>query len=117
MSQAPISMDAGAKGNVNLIYVLYLIGIVAGITSLIGVIMAYLGKDRAEPWLLSHYNNQINIFWKAVLYALVGAVLTLVLIGGLILLATLIWYIVRVVKGLQALARNEPIENPASWGF
>lgn len=116
-SQDQISLDAGSKGNVNLIYFLYLIGLAAGITTVIGVIMAYLGKDRADPFLVSHYHNQINIFWKAVLYSVVGFLLTFILIGGLILLGALIWYIVRVVKGLQALSRNEPIDNPASWGF
>jgi len=47
----------------------------------------------------------------------IGAVLTVVLIGILILLAALIWYIVRSIKGMQALSAGQPIENPGSWLF
>jgi uncharacterized membrane protein len=79
--------------------------------------MAYMAKEEAPDWLKSHYNNQINIFWKGVLYSLIGLVLSIVLIGFLVLLAALIWYIVRTVKGMQALAKDQPIDNPGSWGF
>ena len=112
-----ISVDPNTKGNANLIYILYLVGIVIGITPIIGVIMAYMGKGQGDPVLESHYNNQVNIFWKGLLYSVIGAVLTVVLIGILILLAALIWYIVRSIKGMQALSAGQPIENPGSWLF
>jgi uncharacterized membrane protein len=38
-----------------------------------------------------------------------------VLIGFLILLGTLVWYIIRCVKGMQALSAGQPVENPGSW--
>jgi len=112
-----ISVDPNTKGNANLIYILYLVGIVVGITPIIGVIMAYMGKGQGNAVLDSHYNNQINIFWKGLLYSVIGIVLTAVLIGVLVLLAALIWYIVRCVKGMQALSAGQPIENPGSWLF
>lgn len=112
-----ISVDPNTKGNANLIYILYLVGIVVGITPIVGVIMAYIGKGQGNPVLESHYNNQINIFWKTLVLSLIGSVLAVVLVGFLILLYALIWYIVRTVKGMQALARNEPISNPGSWSF
>ena len=114
---SPISTNPGEKGNANLIYILYLAGLVVGITSIVGVVMAYMAKDDAPEWLRSHYHNHINIFWKGLLYSIIGAVLTIVLIGFLILLAALIWYIVRVVKGMQALSKGEPYPNPSGWGF
>lgn len=92
-------------------------GLVAEVTALVGMGMAYAGKDRGEPWLLSHYHNQINIFWKALFYSVIGFLLTFILTGGLILLGGLIWSVVRTEKGMQALARNEPIDRPGSWGF
>lgn len=110
-----ISVEPGDSGNANLIYILYLASIVLGITSIIGVVMAYMAKDEAPDWLKSHYHNQINIFWKGFLYAIIGAILTVVVIGFLILLAVLIWYIIRCVKGMQALSRKEPYPNPSSW--
>ena len=116
-STPPISVDPNAKGNANLVYILYLVGIVIGITSLVGVIMAYISKGKGDAALDSHYNNQINIFWKGIVYSLIGIVLMAVLVGAFILLATLIWYIVRCVKGMQALSAGQPIENPGSWLF
>lgn len=111
----PISIESGEKGNVNLIYILYLVAIAFGVTAIIGVVMAYMGRDKAEPWLRSHYVNQIHIFWKALLYSVIGLVLTTVLIGFFVLLGVLIWYIVRIIKGMQHLARGEPYPMPASW--
>lgn len=112
-----ISTNPNESGNANLIYILYLVAFVVGVTSIVGVVMAYMAKDEAPGWLKSHYNNQINIFWKGLLYALVSIVLMVVLIGFVLMLVVLVWYIVRIVKGMQALSKGEPIENPGSWGF
>ena len=117
MSDTQLSIDPGQKGNANLIYILYLLSFVVGITSIIGVIMAYLGKSGASPVLISHYNNQINIFWKMLVYTLIGAVLSIVLVGFLVLIAAVVWFIIRVVKGMQALSADLPIEDPGTWGI
>ena len=116
-SEIPVSTNPSDKGSANLIYILYLVGLVVGITTIIGLVMAYMGKGDAPEWLKSHYNNQINIFWKVVVLSIVGGLLTVVLVGVLVLLYALIWYIVRVVKGMQALSRGEAIATPGSWGF
>ncbi len=116
-SEPPISTNPSERGNVNLVYILYLVALVLGITAIIGVVMAYMGKDNAPDWLKSHYHNQINIFWKGLLYSVVSALLCIILIGFLLLFLVLIWYIVRVVKGMQALSNGQPYANPASWGF
>lgn len=115
--ETQFSVDPNTQGNANLIYILYLVSLVVGITGIVGVIMAYIGKDGASPTLTSHYNNQINIFWKGLLYGVIGIVTTPFLIGILILIAMLIWYIIRCVKGMQALSAGKAIENPGSWGF
>lgn len=116
-SEPTISTDPNQRGNANLIYILYLVGLVAGITAIVGVIMAYMAKDKSPDWLRSHYHNQINIFWKALLYCVIGVVLTVILIGFLILLFALIWYVVRIVKGMQALSGGQPYPDPSSWSF
>ena len=112
-----ISVEPSNTGNANLIYILYLVGLVVGITSIVGVVMAYLGKDEAPDWLKSHYHNQINIFWKGLLYSIISIILMAVVIGVLLIFVVLIWYIVRVVKGMQRLSRGEAYDNPGSWGF
>jgi uncharacterized membrane protein len=108
--------SAGAS-NANIVYILYLVGLLVGVTPIVGVIMAYVNRDGAEPWLRTHYDFQIRTFWIGVLYAVVGSILMLVLVGFLILAFALIWYIVRCVKGMSALGRNEPIADPTSWMF
>ncbi|WP_425409047.1 DUF4870 family protein [Hyphococcus sp.] len=112
-----ISTNPNESGNANLIYILYLSAVVLGVTAIVGVIIAYVSKDQAPEWLQSHYRNQIHIFWKGLLYMLIGCVLMIVLIGFVILLVAFIWYVVRIVKGMQALSKNEPYPNPQSWGF
>lgn len=118
MSEASqLTFEPNTPGNVNLIYLLYLVSILFGVTAIVGVVMAYLAKDEATPVLMSHYHNQINIFWKMIVFVIASAVLTIVLIGVFTALLALVWYIVRIVKGMQALSRGQAIENPGSWGF
>ena len=117
MSEFDVSIDSGNKGNANLIYILYLASILVGITSIVGVIMAYMGRGKGSEVLDSHYTNQIHVFWKGLLYSVIGVLLCAVVIGFLVLLVVLVWYIMRTVKGMQALGRGEPAENPTRWGF
>ena len=112
-----ISTDASQKGFANLIYILYLIGLVTGITILVGVIMAYVAKGQAPSLLHSHYSNQISIFWKVLIFSVIGIITSFIIIGFVVLLVTLIWYISRTAKGLLALSRDEAYPNPGSWGF
>lgn len=110
------------KGNAYLVYILYLVAIAVGITSIVGLIMAYVAKETAPDWLKSHYHNQINIFWKGLLYLFTGMLLLSFTVGSvfitlLISPIVLIWYIIRIVKGMQALSKGEAYTNPSSWWF
>ena len=106
-----------STSNANLIYILYLVGIVIGITGLVGVIMAYVNRGDGPDWLDSHYQFQIRTFWIGLLYMILGMGLSVILVGYLILLFWLIWLIVRCVKGLKYLDKSEAIPNPTSWMF
>ena len=117
MAESPlISIEPGSRGNANLIYFLYIVApVFFQLLALVGVVMAYLGKGKGDALVENHYRNQINIFWKMLLYCLISGLLTFILIGVLLFLAALVWYIVRIVKGLQALSAGELVENPESW--
>ena len=115
MSEFDVSVDSGNKGNANLIYILYLMSIILGVTSIVGVIMAYMGRGKGSAVMDTHYTNQIHIFWKGLLYAVIGVILCAVLIGFLVLLAVLVWYVIRTIQGMQALSRDEPAKNPTGW--
>lgn len=119
MSDTPATMQAedASPGNAKIVYILYLIGLLVGITSIVGVVMAYIYKGDAPAWLKDHYRWQIRTFWIGVLYTLIGMLTSLILVGYLVLLFVLVWYIVRCVKGLQALDKRQPLANSGSWLF
>ena len=100
-----------------IIYVLYLIGLLTGITLLIGVVMAYIYKDDAPDWLRTHYEAQIRIFWIGLLYSVIAGILIAVLIGILLFFAIAVWWIVRCVKGLKYLDQRAAYPNYQSWAF
>lgn len=117
MNDAPVERKESSEGMAKIVYILYLASILIGLTSIIGVVIAYINKDEAPEWLKSHYQFQIRTFWIAFLYVCIGVITTFILIGGLILLLTLIWFIIRCVKGLQALDKKEAYPNPTTWMF
>jgi Predicted membrane protein len=103
--------------NAKIVYILYLVAIVVGLTSLIGVIMAYINKDDAPDWVKSHYQYQIRTFWIGLLYSLIGVLLLAVFVGILVLLAVLVWYIVRCIKGMNYLEKGQAHPDPITWLF
>lgn len=105
------------KNNVILVYVLYLLSLIIGLTAIVGLIFAYMGRGKAGGWVESHYTWAIRTFWLGLLYSLVCAVLAIVLIGYVLMFLVAIWAIVRVVVGLQKVSSEQPIENPDSWLF
>lgn len=107
---------ARANGNAaTIIYVLYLVGLLVGVTALIGLVIAYLFRDGAPPWPRTHYRYQIRTFWIALLYIVIGAVTTLILVGYLILLFVLVWYVIRCVRGLKLIGEGFAVPNPGTW--
>ena len=100
-----------------IVYILYFAGYFTGITALIGVIMAHVQVGTAEPMLATHYRFQIRTFWIGLLYLVVGAVLSLIVIGAAVLLWWFIWSLIRNIKGVLALNEHRPIAEPGSWLF
>ena len=47
--------DEVSTSNAKLVYILYLAGIIIGITGLIGVIMAYVNRGDVPDWMKTHY--------------------------------------------------------------
>lgn len=98
------------------VYALYIAGWATGcISSLIGLVLAYVSKDAAPEWMKSHYVFQIRTFWISLLFTAIGALTALIGIGVLILVATGIWVTVRAVVGLAWVLKNEPYPNPRGW--
>ncbi|EKV32494.1 putative transmembrane protein [Caenispirillum salinarum AK4] len=96
------------------IYALYGVAIIFGITSIVGVIMAHIKSgDARDTIYASHMSWLIRTFWISFAGGLIGSMLTLVGIGFLVLLAVAIWYIYRIVVGFLKLNDGKAIENPS----
>lgn len=118
MSEQAVAIHkADSRGTAKIVYILYMVSLVVGLTGIVGVVMAYINKSEAPEWLAEHYRFQIRTFWIGGLYIFIGALASLLLVGYLILLFWVIWLIVRSVKGMQALDKGEPPANPTSWMF
>ena len=117
MTDQVINTSSTNSGSAKLVYILYLAGIVFGITGLIGVIMAYINKGDAPEWLKTHYQFQIRTFWIGFLYLAIGAITSVVIVGWFIILFWVIWLIIRCVKGMKALDQQQAHPNPTGWFF
>jgi uncharacterized membrane protein len=100
-----------------IIYLLYGAGYFIGFSAMIGVIMAHVKIDDADPVQRSRYQFLIRTFWIGLLYLTIGIPLSLVLIGLPILAWWFVWSLIRIVKGIIAINEHKPIANPKSWLF
>jgi uncharacterized membrane protein len=89
-----------------LVYVLYAVSFfVGGVTALAGIIINYVKLDDARGTLFeSHFTWQIRTFWWGLLWAVLGFLLIITVVGSIlgvpVLLANFVWCIYRIVKGL-----------------
>ena len=112
-----------------MVYVLYLLGLINGLTVLIGLIIAYANRYSSTPQGQSHYAFQIRTFWIGIVAWLAAGVLLfwgiplsfiligipLVVLAGLLIAATHIWFAMRCIVGLMHLSRGEPYPRPQAW--
>ena len=68
MSKVAVGNSPTTKGAAKIVYILYLVSLLFGITGIIGVVMAYINKDDAPEWLQTHYQFQIRTFWIGALF-------------------------------------------------
>lgn len=97
-------------------YILYMIP-GAGLTHLAGIVLAYVARDGAPPWLQTHYTFLIRTFWVAFFGMIIAVPLCFVLIGIPLVGLILIWVLVRCIVGLVRLNRYAPMYDPYTWTF
>lgn len=96
------------------VYALQAVGFFIGLTWIVAVVIDYVKRDDARgTWLESHFAWQIRTFWWGLLWAVIGVILFLVVIGWFVLVADAIWIIYRIVKGWLNLAEGKPVPLPA----
>lgn len=97
-------------------YVLMGVGLFAGITSLIGVIICHIKRDEAAATIYeSHYTWLIRTFWWSLLGFLIAAVTSFIGIGYAIWLAVWVWVLYRIVKGFMAFNERRPLPDAQAW--
>ena len=120
--------DTDARTMILVTYGLYLGGfLTGGLTTLVGVILAYVGRSSAPAWAVSHYTFQIRTFWLTVVaalaliaFAILAIPMIVVLFVGLAMLllvgplfvALSVWFAVRCIVGLVRAADSRPYPNP-----
>lgn len=106
----------------------------AGITWIIPIVMNYMKRDEARnTWLYSHFDWQIKTFWYSIFFWIIGVVMVVFatgglffgaafnsnntmggsfivgVLGGLIIVATLLWHLYRIVRGWIALSNGRAV--------
>jgi uncharacterized membrane protein len=129
--RSPLEDVLNDKTYVVSIYILYLLGFFSGgVTTVIGLIMAYVLKGAAGPRAHSHYVFAIRTFWLTLVWSLVasvvlavGCVLAAILVGIPILIVAAagfcvlpIWFVARCVVGLIAAFDDRPYAPLGVWG-
>lgn len=98
-----------------IISLLYLSSVVLGVTSIVGVVLAYVWKDEAHAdWESSHYQYLIRTFWIGLVGSLISILFMIVLIGFLMLVAVGVLVLVRCVMSLVNAQKQQPMPNPTS---
>jgi len=90
-----------------------------GWPSIIAVILNYIKRGEVQDtWLDSHYRWQLRTFWFALLWGCVAGLLAITIIGLpaaiLVLFATGVWVLYRVIRGWIALVDRKPMPVPAA---
>src|SRR6267142_2985545 len=94
------------------VYALQAVGVLVPVVLpwIVGVVIDYIKRDEARgTWVESHFTWQIRTFWWSLLWAVIGGILLLVLIGWLVLAATAVWIIYRIVKGWLRLTERREV--------
>ncbi len=98
------------KSLTTVIYGLYALTLLFGISSIVAIVMNNVKKDDvAGTWLESHFRWQIRTFWFGLLWALLGFFTLFILVGVVIHFINCIWIIYRVIKGWLYFNDNKPM--------
>ncbi len=109
--------DPATKKVAYIIYVLYLCSLMVPVLPIVAVIFAYIFENDAKDILQSHYQYFIRSFWIGMLYFSIAGLSIMIVIGIILIPLCVIWWIIRLAKGLKSLLRNEPVQHPKTWLF
>lgn len=131
MTDRPIDTVSEDRMMPAIVYGLYLLGVVNGLTALVGLALALVNRNRAGERMRTHYTFQVRSCWLwlawmviGIALIIVGAPFSLILIGlplfaaGWAIVGLVeAWFVVRAVMGAVYLARDEAYPRPNTWFF
>lgn len=110
MNDIVTTVDPAKKQLTTIIYALYAVSFLVGLTAIAAIIMNYVKQDEVRgTFLESHFRWQIRTFWFGLLWGVLGVILSFVFIGIFVLIGNVIWMIYRIVKGWLNLNDNKPM--------
>ena len=89
-----------ARKWVIIVYVLQILSLFIGITSIIGIIINYIKLDDVRgTWLESHFRWQMRTFWFSLLWGVLGLATSWLGVGLIVLAVAGVWFLYRLIKG------------------
>ncbi|BAO81486.1 predicted membrane protein [Serpentinimonas raichei] len=93
-----------------IIYALYALSWLAGVTAIIAVVINYVKReDTAGTIYESHFRWQIRTFWWGLFWFVLGALTMVFMVGFAIFFVATVWVIYRLVKGFLYWNERKPL--------
>ncbi len=97
--------------------------LLAFVLLIVGLVRAYMGRKKADEAAAAHFEVQIRTFWLGALYTAVPVGLAALmwtreaaeLVAWIAWVSVDAWFVMRCIKGLECLHRQEPYPNPRTW--
>ena len=99
--------------NAQLCYWMNLAGFVVWPLPLASVGVAVVNRPKVGAALGTHYTYAMRTVFLAVLYGLLASAMGRV--GGIALLAVVVWFVWRNLRGLARAGAGQPMPNPRAW--
>ena len=110
LETTPQQAEIDNKNITQLIYALYAVSLLVGVTFFVAIVLNYVKRDDVVGTIYeSHFRWQIRTFWFNLLWGVVGFVTMFIIIGFVIWGVAYIWFIYRVVKGWLRMSEGKPM--------
>ena len=119
--------DRRARRLTAVIYLLDLLGVMTGVTALVGLALNHAKRSSVtDPVLISHFDWQIRTVWWMLAVSLAAALLIFVgetlplpamaAAGAALILLALFWFVYRLLRGYMWLSAGEPVGGHKDGG-
>lgn len=105
---------ASLKTQAYIVYGLYLLSFAFGISAIIGVVVAYIAREKAKKenmkFLVDNFTWQIKTFWGLLILVVIGIItMFTVVFPSIVIGVGVIWFVYRIIKGIICLSFEKTI--------